>query len=436
MDTRKPNIMIDQRTPLTPSPAGTLKAIAFGPPAESGTAAQGLKQAGVRGEVQRVADLDALTRALRTQPADLVICELSRAAYDGLSVPPRLLDECRAGRLRRMPAVLWISDLPNGVLDAYMRQLCRAGAIVGLAPVPEAVPETVRHLRSRLPTECDAASAAALRGEPSPFRDEQLISAFGSGGGLRVVLQPQVDLATGWMIGAEALVRWRHPESGEIPPSAMVEALDRLSLDALLFHFVTERVLELQSVMMSRGVRKRISVNASVATLSRPGVMEDFELRTRRAGVLPSLLTIEITEGVSIQDKTALEAGLRRLRACGFGVSMDDFGTGASNFSRLTRLPFSELKIDRSFIQRLHAGAASAAVVDAVMGLGRRLGLSIVAEGVETYAQVRHLRALGCEVGQGFGLGRPMECPDFLEVIVAQIPERQLRGRDERALVA
>lgn len=258
---------------------------------------------------------------------------------------------------------------------------------------------------------CEAAKPDA----PAPrFPDEDLILALGGKDGIRVVLQPQVDLATGAILGAEALTRWQHPQAGDVPPSEFVQAINRLSMDPLLFHFVTERVLDVQTCLAARGVLLRLSVNASVSTLSTPGVALSLEARTLRRGVPPNLITIEITEDQTIQDKTALEAGLQRLRACGFGVSMDDFGTGASTLERLTRLPFSEIKIDQLFVKGLQTELASRAVVSAALDLGRALGLAVVAEGIETHEQAHQLHALGCRIGQGFGLGRPMEVEAFI----------------------
>lgn len=255
-------------------------------------------------------------------------------------------------------------------------------------------------------------------GRAPRFCDEDLIQALGGKDGIRVVLQPQVDLTTGAIVGAEALTRWRHPQAGEVPPSEFVRAINRLSLDPMLFHFVTERVLGVQAHLAANGVPLRLSVNAAVTTLSSPAVTRSLQARTSLRGVSPNLITIEITEDETIQDKTALEAGLQRLRACGFGVSMDDFGTGASTLERLTRLPFSEIKIDQRFVQRLHTELASRAVVSAALDLGRALGLAVVAEGIETREQAHQLHALGCRIGQGFGLARPMEVDAFIAQVL------------------
>lgn len=416
--------MVDLRSPFPANPVTSRKAFVFG----SLTASRPMFAQAMGDFVlsRRVDDLKELAAALRIETPDFVVCEISSVAFDGLCVPLRILEEFRAGRLQRMPAIVWVSNLPEGVLNPYVEKLNRAGLVTQVVSSVQAIQGALDRLTERGLWPNSNSPHAAPDTMPVNAGDAQLISALGAGRGLRVVVQPQVELETGRIVGGEALIRWRHPLLGEIPASHMVQALVRLSLDALLFYVVSESVLEFQAILMNRGIHVRIAVNASITTLSLPGVLENFRLRAIRRGVSPRLLTIEITEDVSIPDKSALEAELRRFREAGFGLSMDDFGTGASNCARLTRLPFSELKIDRSFVRRLRDDAASAAVVDAALMLGKRLDLSIVAEGVEDYAQVRLLHGLGCEIGQGFGLGSPMEYPEFLEALLAQIPSRNV----------
>ncbi|WMD20228.1 EAL domain-containing protein [Achromobacter seleniivolatilans] len=384
-----------------------MTALTFGPTPHCASALNALLDGGMLRTLRNANGLEALILALCEQEADLVVCEVPASASEGLLVPARLQKEVNAGRLSHMPAVLWISDLPSCVLDAYASGLRAAGAVIDIVRSAAFIPASLSRISQwREPAKQDALTPR--------FSDEDLILALAGKDGIRVVLQPQVDLGTGKILGAEALTRWRHPKVGDVPPSEFVQAISRLSMDPMLFHFVTERVLDVQAVLAAQGVSLRISVNASVSTLSIPGVALSLEERTLRRGISPNLITVEITEDETIKEKTALEQGLKRLRAAGFGVSMDDFGTGASTLERLTRLPFSELKIDQSFVKRLQSDPASHAVVTAAMGLGRALGLAVVAEGVETEEQARQLHTLGCRIGQGFGLGRPMEVGAFI----------------------
>lgn len=397
--------------PSAPDRALGLNAITLGPLPASSRTLQALLRQGTLQTLRHCPDLEGVTTAVREGGVDLVVCEIIGAECEGLLVPARLLGEDARHGVQGMPTVLWVSDLPEFALQAYAASLREAGARIEIAPGPAAVAQAlVRCVSEPAPPEAPDASAPR-------YRDEELIMALGGAQDMRIVLQPQVDLASGKIIGAEALARWRHPTAGEIPPADFVQAIARLSMSPMLFHFVTERVLELQAQLVKMGVFKRVSANASVSTLALPDVVSSLEARTLRRGISPSLITIEITEDETLADKAALEDGLRQLRACGFGISMDDFGTGASTLERLTRLPFDEIKIDRSFVQRATCDPAAHAVVSAALRLGQELGLSVVAEGIETVEQTQHMQALGCRVGQGYGLGRPMEVDAYLREV-------------------
>ncbi|MGV2864840.1 EAL domain-containing protein [Achromobacter sp. AGC39] len=398
-----------------------LALITLGPAPLSSDALDALLGSGVLREARSANGLETLMEALGQQDADVVLCEVRGVPCEGLQLPARLQREFEAGTLPRLPAVLWISDLPLSILDACADSFRTAGGALDIA-TPATTATGVAASLCRLAGGDDGEDAVAPR-----FDDADLILALDAEDGVRVVFQPQVDLNTGKILGAEALTRWRHPRAGEIPASEVVQAISRLSLDSILFHVITERVLDVQMRLAERGVSVRISVNAAVSTLSLPGVALSLEQRTLRRGIAPDQITIEITETETAQDKTALEAGLQRLRACGFGVSMDDFGTGASNLDRLSRLPFNEIKIDQTFVQRIQSQPASHAVVSAALGLGRAMGLAVVAEGVETPEQASLLRSLGCLIGQGFGLARPMEMGAFVDEMLSASSDASAR---------
>ncbi|MCS3509251.1 EAL domain-containing protein [Achromobacter sp. JUb104] len=346
------------------------------------------------------------------QDVDVVVCEVRGVPCEGLSLPARLQREFEAGRLRRLPAVLWISDLPRSILEACADPFRTIGG--ALETVTTAI-----GVASFLTSLGQGGDAVALNADGAQFNDKDLVLALCAEDGLRVVLQPQVDLTTGQILGAEALIRWRHPQVGEVPAFEVVEAISRLSMDPRLFHVVTERVLDLLAHLATKGTSTRISVNAAAPTLTVPGVAHCLWERTLRRGISPDKITIELTESETTQNKTALVAELRRLRAFGFGVSMDDFGTGASTLERLSHLPFSEIKVDQTFVQRFHSESAARAIVAAAIELGRAMDLVVVAEGVETPEQAALLRSLGCRIGQGFGLAQPMEVAAFVERLLA-----------------
>ncbi|WP_175171886.1 EAL domain-containing protein [Achromobacter kerstersii] len=372
-----------------------------------------LLDSGVLRELRTCWGLGSLTEELLHQDIDVVVCEVRGVPCEGLLLPARIQREFEAGRLRRLPAVLWISDLPRSILDACADPFRAIGGVLETVT-------TATGVDAPLTSFAHGGEAGALNACEAPFNDEDLVLALGTEDGLRVVLQPQVDLITGQTLGAEALTRWRHPRIGEVPASKVVQAISRLSMGRKLFHVVTERVLDLQAHLAAKGISTRISVNAAPSTLAVPGVAHCLWERTLLRGISPDKITIELTESETIQNMTTLATELQRLRACGFGVSMDDFGTGASTLERLSYLPFSEIKIDQTFVRRLQSEPTAHAIVAAANELGRALGLAVVAEGIETAEQVGLLRSLGCRIGQGFGLAQPMEVGAFVEKLLAK----------------
>lgn len=158
-----------------------------------------------------------------------------------------------------------------------------------------------------------------------------------------------------------------------------------------------------------------LSLNASVATLSAPGLLRDMDAKLTRARVPAELVKIEITEDIEIGDMSALASELAWMRGRGYGISMDDFGVGASTLDRLACLPFSELKIDGSLVRSMLCVPQARATVEAALDAARQRNLSVVAEGIETPSHVQLLRELGCRVGQGYALSKPLEVADFVE---------------------
>lgn len=258
------------------------------------------------------------------------------------------------------------------------------------------------------------------------LNDQDFIHAITGGRAFRVVLQPQHDLLTGALVGAEALARWDHPQHGEIAPSLFIPALTRLGGEPGLFKQVVRQIQAVLWVLVEADAACPISVNTSVATLSIPGLLRELECSLNESRVSPRLMKIEITEDLAIDDLQSLADELHRMRAQGFGISMDDFGIGTSTLERLTQLPFTELKIDRSFVRRMLHQPAAGAVVRAALELGNTLGMEVVAEGVECAEQIHLLREFGGRVGQGYGLGAPMEVEAFIAYALAAARQQEI----------
>jgi diguanylate cyclase (GGDEF)-like protein len=222
--------------------------------------------------------------------------------------------------------------------------------------------------------------------------------------------QPLVSLAAGGVGAVEALVRWQHPERGLLGPGEFVPVAEESGLIVTLGDWVL-RVACAQLAAWRAGHPELadlvMSVNLSPRQLGSPHLTELVAGLLRRHELPPEQLALEITETALLDPSTATAAALAELKALGVRLVLDDFGTGYSSLSHLKRYPIDSLKVDRSFISEIEDAADSAPIVEAVIGMGHALGLAVVAEGVETEAQVECLRALGCDFVQGYLLGRP-----------------------------
>jgi EAL domain-containing protein (putative c-di-GMP-specific phosphodiesterase class I) len=237
-------------------------------------------------------------------------------------------------------------------------------------------------------------------------------------GQLRLHYQPKVDARDGCLVGAEALVRWQHPERGLVPPAHFIALAEESGLIAPLTDWVLHTACKSLRRWSDLGLRALpLSVNLPASSLA------DARLPDQLAGLMrlyrldASCLTLELTETMVMQDVATTVGVLDGLRTLGFGLSLDDFGTGYSSLSHLKRLPMSELKIDRAFITDVARGGRDAALAAAIITLGSELGLQVVAEGVETTEQSEFLIGRGCVLQQGYLFSRPVPQDAFEEML-------------------
>jgi diguanylate cyclase (GGDEF)-like protein/PAS domain S-box-containing protein len=238
-------------------------------------------------------------------------------------------------------------------------------------------------------------------------------------GGLSLVLQPVVGVAEGRVLGLEALVRWRHPVLGDVPPEEFVGVAEDEGLVVPLQRWVLGAATTALAPLLAQGHDLRLGVNVSVRHLQAGCLAADVGRALAASGVPASRLMLEITESVLVDAEDRVERELAVLREAGCVISIDDFGTGHSTLSRLSRLPVDVLKMDRDFVTHIEDDPRTAAVVASVVELGRTLGLDVVAEGVETPGQLAVLRGLGCRFLQGYLLGRPVPAADLPAVLAA-----------------
>jgi diguanylate cyclase (GGDEF)-like protein len=325
-----------------------------------------------------------------------------------------------AGRVHRIAALplevqgrSWTAQVSVGVatapddaadVDALLR--CARSAVSGV----RAAAGGVGHYSARL-------NAAAIE---RLALEADLRRALESGKGLELHYQPKVDAGTGEWVACEALARWRHPERGLILPAVFVPIAEEAGLVGRLGEWVLGEACRAARRWRDAGMPCRVSVNIAASHFAGDRLLTDLGVALEAAGLEPCELTIELTESMLMGG--GIDGSLRtleRLRERGVSISLDDFGTGWSSLAYLKRMPLDELKIDRSFIAGLPGDAGDAAIVRSVIALSSSLGLTVVAEGVETRAQADWLRAAGCGLLQGWLYAKALEEPVFAARLAA-----------------
>ena len=237
-------------------------------------------------------------------------------------------------------------------------------------------------------------------------------------GQLRLHYQPKAELASGAVVGVEALVRWEHPDRGLIPPDDFVPLAERTGLIRPLTSFVLGRAVAQLADWRRAGLPVGMAVNLGVANLTDldlPGEIEDL---LARHGIPAGALTLEVTEVAAMTDVTSTAAVVAELSAIGVELSVDDFGTGHSSLAKLRSLPITEIKLDKSFVTSMLEQDDDATIVRSSVDLAHNLGLRVVAEGIESAAVAHALQRLGCDVGQGYWLSRPQDAAAMTQWLV------------------
>jgi diguanylate cyclase (GGDEF)-like protein/PAS domain S-box-containing protein len=288
---------------------------------------------------------------------------------------------------------------------------------IGIALLPEPLQETAADVLRQADMAMAKAKArgggntvffetAMGEGIKERFRLEGELRSAISHNQLRLYLQPQVD-AAGRQVGAEALVRWQHPERGLIPPDQFISLAESSGLIVALDRWILASACQLLAELDSEGIDLSISVNISPRHFRQADFVENVKCLLAGSGADPSRLVLEVTEGLMIADLGDVVAKMTELTELGVHFSMDDFGTGYSSLAYLKRLPIHELKIDKSFIQDAPVDPNDAALVEVILSVAQHLHLRVVAEGVETQAQADFLNARGQIIRQGYLYGKP-----------------------------
>lgn len=237
-------------------------------------------------------------------------------------------------------------------------------------------------------------------------------------GQLRLQYQPKVRLHDMRVIGVEALLRWKHPVNGMVPPGDFIPLMERTDLMPEMTRHVLGLALDQCAAWQRGGMGLTVAVNLSVCSLLDPGLPADVRRQLALAKVTPQRLALEITESATMSDTDTSLRTLQALSALGVQLSIDDYGTGNSSLAYLQDMPVEELKLDKSFISKLLRQDASAAIVGSTIRLARRLGMHVVAEGVEDAGTAAALRKMNCFAAQGYWFSPAVDAKDLPGVIV------------------
>ncbi len=239
---------------------------------------------------------------------------------------------------------------------------------------------------------------------------------------LRLFLQPKVNLRTGEVLGAEALVRWEHPVRGMVPPMRFIPFAEQTGFVRVLTMWMIEQVAQMSHALTAQGLRMKLAVNLSTRDLMDQELPNKLEKVLERYAIDPSLLVLEITESAIMDDPQRALQTLNRLHGMGLKLSIDDFGTGYSSLAYLKRLPVDELKIDKSFVMNMESDLQDAKIVRSTVDLAHNLGLTVVAEGVESAKSWKLLDSLSCDEVQGYFIAKPMPGAQFAGWVRQWVP--------------
>jgi len=360
---------------------------------------------------------DGLLSAVAQRLADVVRREdtVARLGGDEFAVVLPAADVDGAGMVAR--TICAAIETPFDIED----QALSVGVSVGVAAFPEHGGDAATLLRH-----ADVAMYAAKQGGLGPTvydptHDGHDATRLGLVGDLRQAIaagaftlhyQPKVALDSGRVCGVEALVRWPHPEHGLIPPDRFIPLAEQTGLIVPLTAWVLDEALRQGAAWAASGLEVAMAVNLSLRNLRDPQLCATVAAALARHAVSPGRLCLELTESVVMADVEGTQAVLERLAASGVRLAIDDFGTGYSSLAYLSRLPVDELKIDRSFVQRMAGTPQDQTIVASTIGLGHSLGLSIVTEGVEDAQTWALLGQMGSDEAQGYYLARPLPAPE------------------------
>lgn len=336
-------------------------------------------------------------RHIERRPAAVIVLDLLMPGMNGMDALRRMAEEgVRAN-------ILLASGADSRTLDSAI-SLGRAQGLNMTGIIRK--PIDLDALRQLLESQVDVINPVSVPHLSAALSDDEL----------KLHYQPIIDLRSGIVVGVEALVRWHHPTLGLVMPAAFVPVAEKSGLIGALTDWALTEAVKQAAAWRQAGITLKIAVNVSNASVPDPDLPERLERMCSDAGVPQSAIALELTESAATGDPARAMELFVRLRSKGFDLSIDDFGTGYSSLAQLQRLPFTSLKIDRSFVSSVLKSEASASIVLAIISLAHALGLTCIAEGIESPEILAFLKNNGCDLAQGYHIAKPMpaaEIPAF-----------------------
>ncbi len=361
-----------------------------------------LKRLGVV-NIKEAADGAAALEVCGGTDIDIIICDLDMPGMDGMAFIRHLGES-------GINVSMILSSALDRSLVASVGTMTRAYGIHLLGSVEKpTTPERLEELLSLYKAPTSRVPGAA----PRVFSLDEICAGLAAGQ-FEPFFQPKVDIASGSIKGVEALARWRHPECGIVAPQSFIETLEGSGLIDELSWQMIEQSARWCHAWRSAGLDISVSVNISLSSLNKASFADRITSLVDSQKLNPHHMILEVTESTAMTNVGQALENLARLRIKGFGLSIDDYGTGYSSMQQLTRVSFTELKIDQSFVTSVNTNETCRVVLETSLDMAKKLRLCSVAEGVETEADWAMLQASSCNLAQGYLIGRPMEGKDLV----------------------